>query len=556
MRCSLPHQATLVALVLLVIAVFPGCSRSRRAEEERTRLTEYDVLVTFFQEWREFQAPVLGNGVPDYSSTAMAGQHRALPAWQQRLEAFRKQNLSLPEQVDWHLVRAEMHGLDFDHRVLRPWANNPAFYVTAFGSESDQPAREGPLAHGAVEFWQYSFPLKADDAAAIGARIRAIPPLLEQARRNLVGNHRDLWVYAPRPIRQQAADLAAFASRLGDEMASLGEDVQRAKEATERFAEWVEAQAESKTGASGVGIENYDWYLRHVHLVPYSWRDQVILMERELARAHMLLAAEEQRNQSLPPQHVIASTEEHAARFPEAITEYMSFLEDRGMLTVKPYMEPSLRARIGRFRAGPREFFTEVDYRDPVVMRTHGFHWFDKAAMIHEPAPSPIRAIPLLYNIFDTRTEGLATGWEEWAMAAGLLDERPRSRELIYILVAQRAARALGDLRMHANQWTLEEAAAFASENTPRGWLRLTGNLVRGEQHLYLQQPSYGTSYLIGKIQIEELVATRRRQLGDRFSMKGFMDEFTAAGLIPMSLITWELTEEMPELLRAEPPTD
>ena len=57
---------------------------------------------------------------------------------------------SIPQQVDDHLVRAEMNGLDFDHQVLKPWANNRAFYVTVFLDESDQPAREGPFAIGAV----------------------------------------------------------------------------------------------------------------------------------------------------------------------------------------------------------------------------------------------------------------------------------------------------------------------------------------------------------------------------------------------------------------------
>jgi len=69
---------------------------------------------------------------------------------------------------------------------------------------------------------------------------------------------------------------------------------------------------------------------------------------------------------------------------------------------------------------------------------------------------------------------------------------------------------------------------------------------VRGEQHLYLQQPSYGTSYLVGKMQIEELMAVRRRQLGDGFTVRRFMDELDACGLIPMSLIAWELTGEAP----------
>ena len=102
-----------------------------------------------------------------------------------------------------------------------------------------------------------------------------------------------------------------------------------------------------------------------------------------------------------------------------------------------------------------------------------------------------------------------------------MFDARPRSRELIYVLLAQRAARAIGDLRMHANQFTPRAGRRSSpSANTPRGWLRLDGTTVRGEQHLYLQQPSYGTSYLIGKMQIEQLMGVRRRQLGDAFTVK------------------------------------
>ena len=184
-----------------------------------------------------------------------------------------------------------------------------------------------------------------------------------------------------------------------------------------------------------------------------------------------------------------------------------------------------------------------MDYRDPEVMRTHGYHWFDKGWMANEPPPSPIRREALLYNIFNTRTEGHATGWEELMMQAGMFDARPRSRELVYILVAERAARARwASSIMQSNEMTLEQAAAFACANTPRGWLGMDGNLVRSEQHLYLQQPGYGTSYLIGKIEIEKLLAERRQQLGDDFRMKQFMDEFNAAGLIPASLLRWELT--------------
>src|SRR5207237_5837936 len=129
---------------------------------------------------------------------AMAAQQRELPAYRRRLTAIRPENWPIDNQVDWHLVRAEMNGLDFDHRVLRPWAANPAFYVTVFPDRSDQPAREGPVAYGAVELWRYTFPLSTAHAEELRMGIHTIPKLLAQAQTNLNGNARDLWVFGDR----------------------------------------------------------------------------------------------------------------------------------------------------------------------------------------------------------------------------------------------------------------------------------------------------------------------------------------------------------------------
>jgi hypothetical protein len=512
----------------------------------------YAKLVGLFEEWRGLQRPKVVGGVPDYTARAMKAQQGALPGFQKRLMAIDTAGWSISQQADLHIVRAEMNGLDFDHRVIRPWENDPAFYQTVFGSESDQPAREGHNAYGSLELWSYSFPLDAKSIAEIRAGLQSVPPLLDQARRNLVGTKRDLWTFGARAIRQQTGVIDRFAKRLTDPAGSaLKPDVDRAREATEAFAAWLDGETAKKTTPSGIGINNYDWYLKNVALLPYTWRDEVVLMERELARALSSLALEEQRNASLPPGTAISNADEYARRAQAGVNDYMKFLADRQVMTIRDYLDPALRARVGNYSAPPREFFGEVDHHDPQVMRTHGYHWFDKARMANDPHPSPIRRGPLLYNIFISRTEGHATGWEEMMLNAGMFDSRPRSRELIYILLAQRAARALGDLRMHANEATLEEAAKSASAQTPRGWLSLEGNLVRSEQHLYLRQPTYGTSYVIGKIQVEQLLADRKRQLGTSFTMKRFMDEFDAAGLIPISLIRWELTGEMGRDLQA-----
>lgn len=503
--------------------------------------SDYPSLLTLFGEWRAFQKPPLVEGVPDYSRATMADQHRRLAEWRARLAAIDTTGWPVPQQIDYRLVWAEMNGLDFDHRILRPWERNPAFYITIFWDQSDQPAREGPFAQGALELWQLTFPLDSAGARVVEAGLRIVPPLLAQARTNLTGTARDLWVWGGHALRRQVDGLARLETGTADrpELAALARS---ARTATEDLIAWVEREAPSRTGPSGVGVDHYTWYLQNVELLPLTWQDEVALIERELGRSRAYLALAEQHNRSLPEQRPIASEAEFNARFPAAVRDYIAFLRRNDIMTIRDWHEPALLERIGRYRSGPREFFGEVDYRDPAAMRTHGFHWFDLARLANEPHPSPIRSAPLLYNMFITRTEGLATGWEEMMLEAGLFDGRPRSRELIYMLVAQRAARALGDLMMHANRFSIDEAIAFASAHTPRGWLRRDGGLVGFEQHLYLQQPSYGTSYLIGKMEIEKLLADRVHELGSGFSLRGFMDQLEAAGLIPISMVRWEMT--------------
>ena len=92
--------------------------------------------------------------------------------------------------------------------------------------------------------------------------------------------------------------------------------------------------------------------------------------------------------------------------------------------------------------------------------------------MRDEPNPDPIRRAILLSNVWDTRAEGFATAFEELVMHAGLYDDNPRAKELVWIMLANRAARGLAALYVQANEFTLEQAGAFHSTWTPRGWAK------------------------------------------------------------------------------------
>jgi len=505
----------------------------------------YEQLVALFKEWRTFQAPKKVNGVPDFTPKAVAEQKRGLTALLGRLAAIDPSGWPVPQQIDYHLVRAEMNGMEFDHRVLKPWARNPCFYEVVQAGDSDVPAREGPARPLAIQLWTYRSPLTQQQVAQLSADLRAIPEWLEQGRRNLVENARDLFLLGARVKKDETETLAALATRLGTEHPALVADVERAKKAVEEFGTWLTLRGKGMAKPSGVAVAEYDWYMKNVHLEPYTWRDQLVIVQRELARARTHLELAANRNRDLPKLEMVATEEEYRKRYREAVREFITFLRDRQGFSVPDYYEPALLAREGGFIPPTRlrDFFTQIEYRDLRPMRGHGTHWFDLARMAREPHASPIRRVPLLYNIWDTRAEGFATGFEEIATTAGFLDAAgPRVRELIWVMLAQRGARAMGALMMHSNEWTLDQAVSYAVENTPYGWLPRDGNTVWGEQQLYLEQPGYGTSYLIGKAHIEKLMSDRSQQLGEKFVVRDFFDAFHAAGMIPVSMIRWEMT--------------
>jgi uncharacterized protein (DUF885 family) len=511
---------------------------------ERPRpMTTYQDLVTFFKEWREFQKPKAVNGVPDYTAAAMAKQRAALEEiWKPRLAAMSPASWPLAQRNDYRIVEAELNGLDFDHRVLKPWANDPSFYVLAFDSESDVPAREGPVHLAATDLWKYPPPLSPADASMLQARLAAIPAVLEQARLNLVGEVRDLWAIGIRNVASQKDILDAFAKSARASHPALAAEAMKAAAAFESFGGWLQERLPRKKGRAGVGVANYDWYLKHVHLSPYTFAEEVLLMERELSRARAYLALAENDNRKLPPSATIDRPEEFHRLFGQGVTDFMKFLEANDVMAIKPWMDQAVREREGGFQpANERDFFAQIEFHDPRVMRCHGTHWFDRARAAHEPHPSPIRQTPSLYNLWDSRAEGLATAAEEILMGAGLFDDRPRSRELVYMLVANRAARGLAGLKVHSGELTVDQARHFAAANTPRGWLREDGGTNWTEQQLYLQQPGYGTSYLTGKLQIEKLLGDLAHEQGSKFSLRRFFDDFHAAGMMPVALIAAEM---------------
>jgi hypothetical protein len=512
-----------IVVAILVICVF-ACGSPKKEKSEVVGGSKYEDLVSLSKEFREFQKPKITNGVPDYTAAAMKEQSLGLEKFKSRLAAIDCSTWPISQQVDYHLVRGGMNAFEFDHRVMRPWSRDPCFYEVISPRLLSIP----------------ELPLADKDKADFRIKLQAIPKFLEQAKGNLTEEAKDLWFLGIRVKKKESASLTDLAKQLAQHHPDLVSDAERAKASVDEFRGWLEKKQSKMTAASGIGIDNYNWYMKNVHLVPYTWEQQLGIVERELERASAFLKLEENRNRKLPKLERPASEEEYSRRFNVATKYIMEFYRQEEIFTVPGYMQigpKNVFIPLGR----TPDFFEHIELLDSLPMRTHATHQLDALRGKNDPPSSPIRRGLRTLGAF--RAEGLATGNEEMMMGLGLFDKgSPRVRELIYILLANRAARAVADLKMHSNEFTLDEAANFATEWTPRGYFPKEGYTIWDDLENYLRTPGYGVSYIVGKVQIDKLLADRAHQLGEKFILKQFMDEFYAAGMIPITLTRWEMT--------------
>ena len=520
---------------------------------------DYGSLLKLAQDWRAFEQPVMSHCTPDYGVPAMAAKGATLPTYRARLHELDTRGWPAAQIVDYRLIEAEMNGLDFDLTVRQPWARDPSFYATVFDERSDVPQHEGVTAAPAIDLFAFQFPLSRADQRNLTCLLGAVPALLEQARVNLrTSNARDLWVYGAGTLRNQSEVLGRLQAGTldmrtleGSKHANLaGADqallmaLERAHKATDAFISWIESEAPKKTGPSGVGKDNYNWYLQKVHLVPYDWDQQVTLLRRELERARASLALEEFRNRNLPALEPANTPEAWRALGEMRMRKLTDFLMHSGIVPDRDYFRDAMAQRVEKF-APPerRNFFQQTIAREPLGLFSHDYHWIELARMKEEPNRSAIRRLPALYNMFDSRSEGLATAMEETLMQAGLYDDNPRGREIVWIMLANRAARGLASLYVQANQMSLQQAGRFHAQWTPRGWSDPASDLVAFEQLLYLRQPGYGTSYITGKLQFERLMsdyAQQQQSAGKPFSLGEFFARINDAGTIPFALVETE----------------
>ena len=548
--------ALLVAgfVLYLLLPSDPGGDPPETGTTQAIASTSYADLVSLFGEFRSFQQGDSGNiqsysqsgwilsnldAEPDFSATAMAEQYGELATFQARLQSIDPTDWPIPQQVDYHLVRAELNGYEFQHRILSPWSRDPGFYndVIATFAWGDEP------------------PLQENDVATLQSSLRSVPDLVQQAKENLTDFSliaADLATLAILSIGDTRSDYQSLAQALRVHHPELVADVDSALLAIDDYEDWIRSNEDRMTGTIGVGKEHYNWLLRNVYLVPYTWDDIRTIVELEDNRVITFQRLEENRNRDAPPLVPVGSQVEYREGIEEAVDHIMGFLRDEEIFTVHDFLVPDdyFDSRLygkGYSLEDPwpekHDYFFNFSHREAVMENTHELvgHHFDMLRA--ERDSHPIRGGERPYKISTARDEGLAFAFEELLMHAGYLDGRnPHGREVTYEQAAFRTVRALSDIYMHSGDWSLDEAMRFCIDNAPHG------ELLDGSHHLWfeldttLRGVGHHMLMVLGKVQFMKLMRDRANQLGDDFVLQEFLDEVYTAGQMPWSLIRWELT--------------
>lgn len=505
----------------------------------------YDALLALHEDLRDYMLPGFTAGVvmdsgarvgEAYADDLMARKLAGLGAFETRLAALPVKSWSRARQVDYLAVKSILNGYRFNLEVLRPWKRDPGFYLdplmgVAFSEVTGSEA----------------------DIAKLRARLAMVAPMLASGRQNLTevaGDFADLAIhnlensdgvnhYHPYRAVPPAGIIGWYDDLLARSHASrpdLVADVEAARAAVIAFRDWLRAARPRMTAPGGVGAERYDWYIRHVRMIPLSAAEMLTLAEREHERMTAALALLRHRNRDLPQLTLSRSAAEQAEKIRTTDAAVRRFLTEEQIVTIPdfvgelgtntPYIE----------RPGGPNFWEQIQFRDPIPDHLHAVipgHRFD--AVLAARDTRPIRG-PYSDG---GRAEGWATYLEEAMMLAGGTRHTPRADEFMQIFGIFRAARVPADIAMQHNRMTVPEAVAAMRARTP--WL--DEDVARVDAEIYLRRPpGYGVAYTIGKLQMDALLADRAAQLGEAFSLREFHDAFLAAGRLPIALTRYEMT--------------
>ncbi len=501
------------------------------------------------------------NRLTDYSAPKIAERDQHVRKLLDQVRAVPATNWPKDDRIDWLLFRSQLENSDFGSRVLQSEKTDPQLYI-------------GECSNGIFSLLKKEYDAPRKRALAATERLRQMPAMLIQGERNLqkpVKLFAQLAIASARAIDPLFNDsLMTLARDLApDEHDALVKARDAALAAIHSFADRLEKRLPSMVDFAPMGTANYNYYLKHVLLLPLDAEQVAMLGRAELARYRALESLlpdpaladpDPARSKSIPPDQA-----SFLAAYESREQEMISFLKEHKLVTIPDYLgrfeirqlpeafkptspggfmnppgvydkDPSGFFFIPTYNPQSKNFYIRAAIEDP------------RPILGHEGIPGHFMQLSIANHLTNeirrqhadgVFVEGWALYGEEMLMRTGLYPENSAAQGQILRLSRYRSARIGVDVNLHTGKWSFAQAVQYFMEAGG-----LDREAAEGEAAGAASSPTQKISYIVGKWQIMNLLGRYRDKAGADFRLGQFHDDLIKNGSLPLSIVEWLLLDD------------
>ena len=547
--------------VLFVIVAAGGTLHGQQTES-------LDKLAGDFWTWRARYAPFNGDDVPrmerpggmrDWSRAKIDNHRSELAEFESRWKKIDINGWPVPKQVDYSLIGSALSRVRWELDINPRWKRDPNFYI------------EQTLT-ALVEALTVPAPYDESRSREILTRIENIPSILRQGAENLDNPPAPFATVSVQNldgIRERLRKMATALVRSTTlKQQELNGAIERAADALEKFRGQLQEKLPTLSQQTALGRDAYVFFLRNVALMSFTPEELLAMGGQEWNRAVAFEVYEKNRNKDVSPLKIADKIDNWIADAAAKESQIRDFLKKREILTVPDWVRHyTLRPTPEYLRS--LGFSETDDFTSPSRLKENciryvpepsanlGYFWRATAMdprpiCVHEGIPGHYFQLCLSWrhedlirrHYYDSgANEGIGFYAEEMMLQAGLFDDSPHTREIIYNFMRLRALRVEVDVKLALGHFSLEQAAKYLHEKVP-----MDEQTARQEAIAFSTGPGQAITYQIGKLQIMKFLAEARMQQGDKFNLRTFHDFVWKNGNVPISLQRWEYLGDATEV--------
>ena len=539
----------------------------------------FDELARDFWAWRTIHQPLTHDDiprleraqdwVPDWSKEAVEARRKALAEFEERWKNIVPADWTVQEQVNYRLIGSALARVRWELDITRGWETSPKFYV------------DHTLGAIFIQLLQPP-PFDISRSTKLINQLTSIPRTLEDGKKNLestaVGPFaqaalEDLKDVRPRLLEfcRELKPLLAPESAEQIDAATLS-----ACDALEQFRDWIEERLPSMKEITAAGRNAYLYFLKNVALMPFTPEQLLGMGRQEWDRSVAFEAFEKNRNRGMPDLAIFSNQQTQITREEQDENAIRVFLEQKNILTVPSWLKHYKNLPLPSYLKPLAGLGVLDDLTSESRLKDDGLRYIDppskdlgyfelsaardpRPLIVHEGIPGHYLQLSISWahedwirrHYYDSGSnEGIGFYAEEMMLQAGLFDDSPRTREIMYNYMRLRALRVEVDVKLALGLFTIDQATDYLQNAVP-----MDRETARFEAVFFASTPGQAITYQIGKLQIIRFLADARRIQGEAFDLKVFHDYLWKNGNVPIALQRWEylgLRDEIDRLDESE----